>query len=79
MMIFLSLALTANPNRWLNVSLGMLYTLINLTNLLSAWAFYIFFGIIEIILTLLIVWNAWGWPRSKQNGSDEGSAKSGLP
>jgi uncharacterized membrane protein HdeD (DUF308 family) len=64
-MIFLSLALKPNPNRWLNAILGILYTLINLTNFLSAWAFYIFFGIIEIMLTSLIVWYACRWPRSK--------------
>jgi hypothetical protein len=64
-MIFLSLALKPNPNRWLNAILSILYTLINLTNFLSAWAFYIFFGIIEIMLTSLIVWYACRWPRSK--------------
>jgi hypothetical protein len=64
-MIFLSLALKPNPNRWPNAILGILYTLINLTNFLSAWAFYIFFGIIEIMLTSLIVWYACRWPRSK--------------
>jgi len=27
------------------------------------WMFYIFFGIIEITLTGLVVWYAWKWPR----------------
>jgi hypothetical protein len=79
-MIFLSLALIPNPNRRLNVVLGIVYALINLTNFLSAWAFYIFFGIIEIMLTLLIVWYAWSWPRSKAKGRpDEAPAESALP
>jgi hypothetical protein len=64
-MIFFSLALRPTANRWLNVVFGVLYTLVNLTNLTSGWAFYIFFGVVEIVLTLLIVWYAWSWPRSK--------------
>jgi hypothetical protein len=29
----------------------------------GGWHFYIFFGLIEIALTSLIVWYAWRWPR----------------
>jgi hypothetical protein len=30
-----------------------------------SWAFYIFYGIIEITLTGLVVWYAWKWPKLK--------------
>ena len=61
-MVFLSLTLRPKVNRWANVTLGVLYTLVNISNLIGeTWAYYIFFGIIEIVLTLLIVWYAWGW------------------
>ena len=61
-MIFLSLALKSNLNRWLNITFGVIYTAIILITMWD-WAFYIFFGIIEVLLTGLIVWYAWTWPR----------------
>jgi len=61
-MVFLSLTLKPKVNRWANVTLGVLYTLVNISNLIGeTWAYYIFFGIMEIVLTLLIVWYAWTW------------------
>lgn len=65
-MIFLSVALKPNPNRWLNIILGMIYTLIILITMWD-WAFYILYGIIEIVLTALIVWYAWKWPKARSN------------
>jgi len=61
-MIFLSVALKAPLNRRLNMVVGILYTLIILVTMWS-WAFYVFFGIIEIALTGLVFWYAWKWPR----------------
>lgn len=63
-MIFLSLVLKPNVNRWLNIVLGVLYTAIILITMWS-WAFYIFYGVIEIALTALVVWYAWNWPKQK--------------
>lgn len=62
-MVFLSLALKPVVNRWTNIALGTLYTLIMLATMPGAWAFYIFFGIVEVVLTALVVWYAWHWPR----------------
>ena len=56
-MVFLSLTLKPKVNRWANIILGVLYTLVNISNLIGeTWAFYIFFGVVEIVLTFLIVW-----------------------
>jgi hypothetical protein len=45
-----------------NVILGGLYTAVNIGNLIGeTWAFYILFGIGEMVLTLLIVGHAWKW------------------
>lgn len=61
-MVFLSMALKPVVNRWANITLGTLYTLVNISNLIGeAWVYYIFFGIVEIVLTLLIVRYAWKW------------------
>ena len=64
LMIALSLLLPAQPNRWLNIVLGALYSLIMVLAIQGSWRFYIFFGLVEIALTLAIVWHAWTWPRS---------------
>lgn len=65
-MIFLSLALRPGLNRWLNIVMGVLYTLIILITMWS-WYFYIFYGVIEVALTGLVVWYAWRWPRQTQS------------
>ena len=66
-MVFISLTLKPKVNRWANIILGVLYTLVNISNLIGeTWAYYILFGIVEIVLTLLIVWYAWRW--HKQEG-----------
>jgi len=63
-MVFLSLTLKPTVNRWVNITLGVLYTFVNISNLIGeTWAYYIFFGIAEIVLTLLMVWYAWKWPK----------------
>ncbi len=65
LMVFLALALRPNLNRWLNIGFGLLFTIIILITLPGAWAFYIVLGIIEMGLTLFIVWYAWKWPRNE--------------
>jgi hypothetical protein len=62
LMPFLSLVLPVRLNRWLNIIFGVVYSLIMIGALKSAWHFYILFAVIEITLTLLIVWYAWTWP-----------------
>ena len=63
-MIFLSVALRPRLNRRLNIIFGVLYTVIILITMWD-WAFYIFFGVIEIALTGLVVWYAWNWPKQE--------------
>ena len=61
-MVFLSLLLKSKAGRWTNITLGALYTLVNISNLIGeTWIYYISFGVIEIALTLLIVWYSWKW------------------
>ena len=61
-MVFLSLALKPTVNRWTNITLGVLYTLVNIGNLIGeTWIYYLSFGVVEIVISLLIVWNAWKW------------------
>ena len=61
-MVFLSLTLKPKVNRWANIILGLLYTAVNIGNLVGeTWAFYLLFGVVEMALTLLIVGYAWKW------------------
>ena len=61
-MVFLSLALKPTVSRWANLILGVLYTFVNISNLIGeTWVYYIVFGVVEIVLTFLIVWYAWNW------------------
>lgn len=63
LMIFLSVFLKPGINRWLNIVVGLLFTVIVLLTIPGAWNFYIFFSLLEAVLTLLVVWFAWTWPR----------------
>lgn len=67
LMVFMSLVLKPKVNRLTNIILGIFYTLVMLLTLsssMSLWrAFYIFLGVVEIAITVVIVWLAWKWPR----------------
>lgn len=62
LMIFLSAALPARINRILNLVMGGIYSAIISITMWSA-PFFIFYGVIEIGLTLLVVLFAWRWPK----------------
>ena len=65
LMPFLSVVLPARLSRWLNITFGVVYTLVIVAVVAFArgWYFYTLFGLIEIILTLLVIWYAWTWPK----------------
>jgi len=62
-MVFLSITLKPKVNRWTNVIVGALYTLVNVSNLIGeTWIYYLSFGVVEIMCTGMIIWHAWKWP-----------------
>lgn len=61
-MIFVSLVARPVLNRRANIGFGLLYTAIILTTMPGALAFYMFLGVIDAVLTMLVVWYAWTWP-----------------
>lgn len=63
LMVFLSLVLPPVVNRWTNILLGAAYTAIMALTMPGAPLFYMFFGMIEMALTITIVGTAWMWPR----------------
>lgn len=63
-MVFLSLALKPTVSRWLNIIFGTFFTgIMLLTFLTGAWSYYYYLGVVENIMTVLIIWYAWNWPR----------------
>ena len=62
LMILGSLVLAAGPNRWANLVLAVLYTLVNVGNMVGeGWVYYILFGVLEIAVTGFIFITAWRW------------------
>jgi len=70
LMIVLSLILKPILNRWLNMIFGSIFTimmiLIAFGSLTPWYSFYVFLAIIESILTTVIVWNAYKWPKENK-------------
>ena len=62
LMVFLSLALRRTLSRWLNIAVGVFFSLLVAATMPGAWDFYIALGIVEVALTSHIVWLAWRWP-----------------
>lgn len=63
LMPFLVLVVPAEINRWANVVFGTLYSAVMILAIRGSWHFYTLYGLIEITLTVLIVWYAWTWPK----------------
>jgi hypothetical protein len=62
-MVVLSLILRPAVSRWTNIIVGCLVTVGPLLTMPGAWYYYIFLGVVETALTVLIVRFAWKWPR----------------
>ena len=63
-MIFLPITLKPKMNRWANIIVGLVYTGVALSTILTAnSAGYVVYGSLEAVLTSLIVWYAWTWPK----------------
>jgi Family of unknown function (DUF6326) len=73
LMIALALLLRPAASRWLNVVMGSAYTALILFTMIDAWKlgsyFYIYLGVVEVVLTSLVVWYALSWPRQNGGGS----------
>lgn len=64
-MVLLSRILKYRANRWANIIVGVINTVAVLVSLLVAKPapYYIFFAVIEIACTSVIIWYAWTWPK----------------
>jgi Family of unknown function (DUF6326) len=62
-MVLLSRVLPYGANRWANIAAGTLMTAVQAATLFVGVPapYYLFFSVIEIATTVLIVWLAWNW------------------
>ena len=64
LMVFLSLALAAKVNRWVNIIVAIVYIVVAIgTPIGETWGYIWFGSAVEIVLLALIVWNSWKWPK----------------
>lgn len=65
-MVLLSRVLPYRTNRWANIAAGTIMTAVQSARLFVGVPapYYLFFSVIEIATTVLIVWFAWNWPES---------------
>jgi Family of unknown function (DUF6326) len=65
-MVLLSRVLPYRANRWANIAAGTLMTAVQSATLFvgAPAPYYLFFSVIEIATTVLIVWFAWTWRES---------------
>ncbi len=68
-MVAASIILKPKINRILNIIFGTLFTLmmvfIGINSMTEWYSFYVFMAFTESIITFLIVWYAWKWPKEK--------------
>ncbi len=62
-MVLLSRVLKYRVNRWVNIIAGVIMTLVQTASLFAGTPamYYVFFSVLEIAATVLIVWFAWNW------------------
>jgi hypothetical protein len=69
-MVAASIILQPKINRILNILFGTLFTLmmvfIGINSITEWYSFYVFLAFLESIITFLIVWYAWNWPKEGQ-------------
>lgn len=63
-MIVLSRILQYRANRWANIVAAVI-TILFVIGGGSAYLSYLFFATVEVACMLLIIWNAWNWPKQE--------------
>ncbi len=64
LMISLSVILPSRASRWSNIVVGGCYTFIQFWSYADSPPFYVMVVTIEIVVTGVIIWTAWRWPRT---------------
>ena len=72
-MVLLSRVFTYRANRWANIGAGVTMTAVQLLSLVvkSPALYYVFFSVIEIASTSVVVWYAWRWAGDRRVASGQ--------
>lgn len=72
-MVLLSRVLGWRANRWANIVAGITMTAVQALSLVARTPapYYVFFSVIEIAATAVIVWSAWKWPTVERTPSSQ--------
>ncbi len=66
--IIITAMAAASFARWMNIVFGIFFTaimlLIAFTSIDPEWIAYVFYALVESCITLVIIWQAWHWPKS---------------
>lgn len=70
LMIFLSVFLKPQINKWLNIVVALIYACISILIITSSihneWQrFFVIFNFVEIVIFAIIIAQAWKWPREE--------------
>ncbi|MCW5517952.1 DUF6326 family protein [Muriicola sp. Z0-33] len=70
LMIFLSIFLKPQLNKWLNIVIAFIYACISILIIVSGFGnewqtFFIIFNVLEILVFAIIISQAWKWPRTE--------------
>jgi len=66
LMIVANLFIKLNAISWINIIAGILYTLVSIGNITNEkWAYNLIYGVIEIMITFLIIIKSIKWYRKK--------------
>ncbi len=70
LMIFLSVFLKPQINKWLNIIVALIYASMSILIIVSTigdqWhTFYVLYNFVEAIVFSIIIWQAWKWPREE--------------
>ncbi|WP_370089478.1 DUF6326 family protein [Ekhidna sp.] len=67
LMVALSVLLNPKLSKMLNIVFGILFTLmmllIGIGSMTPWYSFYVFLAFLESLITMVIVWMAWRWPK----------------
>jgi hypothetical protein len=64
LMVAANLLIKPSVVKWINFIAGIIYTLVNIGNLIGEkWGYYIFYGLIELLITIVIIITSIKWPK----------------
>ena len=68
LMVTVSLFAKAEVVKWASIIIGVLYTLVNIGNLVGeTWIYYWIYGILEFAITIFIIIVATKWPKKENS------------